>query len=37
MSDRFDAEYDIVVVGGGISGLSAALQAAKDGLSCAPS
>jgi fumarate reductase flavoprotein subunit len=35
MGDRFDAEYDVVVVGGGISGLSAALQAAKDGLSCA--
>jgi fumarate reductase flavoprotein subunit len=35
MSDRFDADYDVVVIGGGISGLSAALQAAKDGLSCA--
>lgn len=35
MGDRFDAEYDVVVVGGGISGLSAALQAAKDNLCCA--
>jgi len=35
MSERFDAEYDTVVIGGGISGLAAALQAAKDGLRCA--
>ena len=35
MSEHFDAEYDVVVIGGGISGLSAALQAAQDGLSCA--
>jgi fumarate reductase flavoprotein subunit len=35
MVERFDAEYDVVVIGGGISGLSAALQAAKDGLTCA--
>jgi fumarate reductase flavoprotein subunit len=35
MADRFDATYDTIVIGGGISGLSAALQAAKDGLSCA--
>jgi fumarate reductase flavoprotein subunit len=35
MGDQFDAAYDVVVIGGGISGLSAALQAAEDGLSCA--
>ena len=35
MTEQFDATYDVVVVGGGISGLSAALQAAKDGLTCA--
>ncbi len=35
MADRFDGEYDVVVIGGGISGLSAALQAAQDGLTCA--
>ena len=35
MGERFDASYDTVVIGGGISGLAAALQAAKDGLTCA--
>lgn len=35
MVERFDAEYDVVVIGGGISGLAAALQAAQDGLRCA--
>jgi len=35
MSERFDATYDVVVIGAGISGLAAALQAAKDGLTCA--
>ncbi len=35
MAQRFDAEYDVVVIGGGISGLAAALQATKDGLTCA--
>ncbi len=35
MVERFDAEYDVVVIGGGISGLAAALQAAQDGLTCA--
>ncbi|MCG2801237.1 MAG: FAD-binding protein [Cellulomonas sp.] len=31
MSEQFDAEYDIVVVGAGASGLSAAAEAAKNG------
>ena len=35
MSDDFDAQYDVVVIGGGGSGLSTAVQAAKDGLTCA--
>ena len=35
MSIKFDAEYDIVVIGGGGSGLSAAVQAAKNGNTCA--
>lgn len=35
MSEQFDAQYDVAVVGGGGSGLSAAVQAAKDGLTCA--
>lgn len=35
MSEKFDAQYDVVVIGGGGSGLSAAVQAAKDGLTCA--
>ncbi len=35
MSEQFDASYDVVVVGAGASGLSCAVQAAKDGLSCA--
>ncbi len=35
MSEEFDATYDIVVVGAGASGLSCAVQAAKDGLTCA--
>jgi fumarate reductase flavoprotein subunit len=34
MADGFDAEYDVVVIGGGISGLMAALQVAQNGLSC---
>jgi len=35
MTEQFDAQYDVVVIGGGGSGLSAAVQAAKDGLTCA--
>ena len=35
MSTTFDASYDVVVIGGGGSGLSCAVQAAKDGLTCA--
>ena len=35
MNEEFDASYDVVVVGAGASGLSCAVQAAKDGLSCA--
>ncbi|MGB7963900.1 MAG: FAD-dependent oxidoreductase, partial [Propionicimonas sp.] len=35
MSEQFDASYDVVVIGGGGSGLSCAVQAAKDGLTCA--
>lgn len=35
MSLEFDAEYDVVVIGGGGSGLSAAVQVAKNGNTCA--
>jgi fumarate reductase flavoprotein subunit len=35
MAQEFDATYDVVVVGAGASGLSCAVQAAKNGLSCA--
>ncbi len=35
MSEQFDASYDLVVIGGGGSGLSAAVQGAKNGLSVA--
>lgn len=35
MSLQFDAEYDVVVIGGGGSGLSAAVQVAKNGNTCA--
>ncbi len=35
MAEQFDVSYDMVVVGGGGSGLSCAIQAAKDGLSVA--
>ncbi|MDR1187371.1 MAG: FAD-dependent oxidoreductase [Bifidobacteriaceae bacterium] len=32
---EFDTSYDVIVIGGGASGLSCAVQAAKDGLTCA--
>jgi fumarate reductase flavoprotein subunit len=35
MAEKFDVSYDMVVVGGGGSGLSCAIQAAKDGLTVA--
>lgn len=35
MAEQFDVSYDMVVVGGGGSGLSCAVQAAKDGLTVA--
>ena len=35
MNTQFDASYDVVVIGGGGSGLSTAVQAARDGLTCA--
>lgn len=35
MSEKFEFNYDVIVIGGGGSGLSAAVQAAKNGLSCA--
>lgn len=35
MSEEFDFQYDVIVIGGGGSGLSTAVQAAKDGLTCA--
>lgn len=35
MSIQFDAEYDVAVIGGGGSGLSAAVQVAKNGNTCA--
>ncbi|MBU4335649.1 MAG: FAD-dependent oxidoreductase, partial [Actinobacteria bacterium] len=35
MSEKFDVEYDLVVVGGGGSGLSCAVQAAQNGLTVA--
>lgn len=35
MSEQYDVEYDLVVVGGGGSGLSCAVQAAENGLSVA--
>lgn len=35
MTGKFDATYDVVVIGGGGSGMSCAVQAAKDGLTCA--
>lgn len=35
MNHDFDATYDVVVVGSGASGMSCAVQAAKNGLTCA--
>lgn len=35
MTEKFDSSYDVVIVGSGASGLSCAVQAAKDGLTCA--
>lgn len=35
MSEQYDVEYDLVVVGGGGSGLSCAVQAAENGLTVA--
>ncbi|MHB9856872.1 FAD-dependent oxidoreductase [Streptomyces sp. YIM S03343] len=35
MSEQFDSSYDVVVIGGGASGLSCVVQAAKNGLTCA--
>ncbi|EFL51533.1 Succinate dehydrogenase [Solidesulfovibrio fructosivorans JJ]] len=35
MAEEFDSHYDVIVIGGGGSGLSAAVQAAKNGLTCA--
>jgi fumarate reductase flavoprotein subunit len=35
MPEEYDFHYDVIVIGGGGSGLSTAVQAAKDGLTCA--
>ncbi|MDR0593419.1 MAG: FAD-dependent oxidoreductase [Bifidobacteriaceae bacterium] len=35
MSQDFDTSYDVIVIGSGASGLSCAVRAAKNGLSCA--
>ena len=35
MSEAFEFNYDVIVIGGGGSGFSTAVQAAKNGLSCA--